>query len=110
MAQTFSKPFYDSVEWKECRKSYISKMPIYKRGLCEKCYANGKHVLGKELHHKVPLTPYNIHNRDITLNHKKLILLCFDCHQEEHNKRTENRYMFDERGNVIPPPLTKKKQ
>ena len=103
MAREFAKAFYDSKAWKECRQSYINNMPIYKRGLCEECYDKGKYTLGKELHHKVLLTPKNIHNPEVALNHKNLILLCFDCHQRIHGKRQEpNEYIFDENGNLLP--------
>lgn len=102
MAKQFSKAFYNSKAWKDCKASYISKMPVAKRGLCEHCYAEGKHILGKELHHKIELTPYNMNDRSITLGHDNLVLLCFECHQKEHNKRSEQRYKFDEWGNIIP--------
>ena len=76
-------------------------MPKYKRGLCEKCYSKGKHTLGEELHHKIWLTPNNIHDKNITLNHDNLILLCFDCHREVHETRRQNQYKFDSEGNLI---------
>lgn len=103
MAKPFSKKFYNSDEWKQCRASYIRKMPKEKRGLCERCYANGIHRLGEELHHKIFLTASNINDKEITLAHKNLILLCYDCHKEVHNMRSEKRYEFDEYGNIIPP-------
>ena len=103
MAKEFSYKFYHSQAWKDCKASYIRKMDRPVRGLCEICYKEGKHTLGKELHHKIPLTPYNIHDREITLNHKNLILLCFDCHQRQHGKRKNDRqYIFDEQGNILP--------
>lgn len=76
-------------------------MPKYKRGLCERCYAKGKHILGEELHHKVWLTPKNISDRNITLNHDNLIFLCSDCHREVHGDRNPNQYTFDENGQII---------
>ncbi|PWL65941.1 MAG: HNH endonuclease [Amedibacillus dolichus] len=102
MAREFAKAFYNSKEWIQCRESYIKAMPKYKRGLCECCYNKGKHVLGQELHHKIWLTPKNIHDRNITLNHDNLILLCFDCHREKHNQRKQNQYVFNDRGELIP--------
>ena len=107
MAREFARPFYNSKEWKECRKRYLELMPKYKRGLCEKCYKKGEHVLGEELHHKIWLTPKNIHDRNITLNHDNLILLCFDCHKEEHQMRNHNQYIFNEQGELIPNPKYK---
>lgn len=102
MAKSFAKPFYNSMQWKQCRESYIRKMPAEKRGLCEECYKQGKHVLGEELHHKVWLTPRNIHDPNVTLNHDNLILLCYDCHKKIHGMRNENCYSFDSEGNMIP--------
>lgn len=102
MAREFAKRFYNSKEWKQCRKRYIELMPKYKRGLCEECYKKGEHVLGDELHHKIPLTPKNIDNKNITINHDNLILLCYDCHKRIHGMRKEKKYIFDENGNIIP--------
>ena len=101
MAREFARDFYNSVEWKLCRKSYIDSMPIDRRGLCEKCFAEGKHVLGKELHHKIFLTPSNIKDRNISLNHNNLILLCKDCHKKMHEAKDKRPYTFDEFGNLI---------
>ncbi len=104
MAREFAKAFYNSTEWKQCREQYIKSMPKYKRGLCEQCYRKGKHVLGEELHHKIWLTPNNIHNKNVTLNHDNLILLCFECHREAHNERKPNQYIFNDKGELIPNP------
>jgi 5-methylcytosine-specific restriction endonuclease McrA len=102
MAREFAKMFYRSKAWKMCRESYIRKMPRPKRGLCEECYKHGKHVLGKELHHKIFLTEKNINDKTITLNHDNLIFLCYDCHQKIHNRKGKNQsYSFDEYGNVV---------
>lgn len=101
MAREFAKAFYNSNEWKQCRELYIKKMPRNKRGLCEKCYEKGEHTLGEELHHKIWLTPNNINNKDVTLNHNNLILLCFECHQKEHGKRKHKQYEFDSEGNIV---------
>ena len=70
-----------------------------------KCYGLGIRLLNKkpketltkeeeqcdEVHHKIPLTPENIYNPEITLNWDNLELLCSSCHSIEHNKkRVEN--------------------
>lgn len=101
MAREFSKAFYNSREWKMCRASYLGKMPVHKRGLCEKCWEQGIHTLGLELHHKTWLTPNNMKDKSITLNHDNLIFLCFECHKKEHGNRNEKRYTIDEHGNLI---------
>ena len=107
MAREFAKAFYNSKRWRTCRKRYIELMPKYKRGLCERCYAKGIHTLGEELHHKTPLTPKNINDSNITLNHDNLIFLCKDCHAQMHTNRNETQYIYDKNGNVIPNPKYK---
>ena len=55
---------------------------------------------GEIVHHKIELTPDNIHNPDITLNFDNLQLLCRDCHAAVH--KPEKRFKVDELGRVIP--------
>ena len=55
---------------------------------------------GEIVHHKIELTPENIHNPDITLNFDNLQLLCRDCHAAVH--KPEKRFKVDELGRVIP--------
>ena len=102
MAREFARQFYNSKDWKDCRKRYIQLMPRYMRGLCEECYSKGIHTLGEELHHKIELNPNNIHDRNITLNHDNLILLCYECHKKRHRAKFERTYMFDDNGNILP--------
>lgn len=73
--------------------------------MCERCLASGLIVVGTkqqplEVHHKIPLTPENINNPDITLNWDNLELLCKDCHETER-KRTAKRWRVDEDGRVL---------
>ena len=102
MARKFAKPFYNSKAWKDCRESYKKAIPKYKRGLCEQCYEKGKHEIGDEVHHKIWLTPNNINDPNITLNHDNLILLCYECHKAIHTKRVKKRYVFNDKGELIP--------
>jgi len=95
LAKEFAKSFYNSSAWKRCRASYVET----KQGLCERCREPGNIV-----HHIEYLTPYNINNPDVTLNHENLELLCATCHQHEHylrNSPTVEGVMFDEQGNLI---------
>lgn len=55
---------------------------------------------GEIVHHKIELTPENIHDPDITLNFDNLQLLCRDCHAAVH--KPEKRFKVDELGRVIP--------
>ena len=73
--------------------------------MCERCLARGLIVVGTkqqplEVHHKIPLTPENINNPDITLNWDNLELLCKDCHETER-KRTAKRWRVNEDGRVL---------
>ena len=99
MAREFSRKFYGSRAWKECRASFI----LSKNGLCERCLSNNKYVPGEEVHHKIWLMPDNINNPDITLNWDNLILLCRKCHAEIHmtTPATRSDVMFDDHGNLI---------
>lgn len=99
MAREFAKDFYNSKQWKECRKGY--KRLVH--GLCERCGKPGDIV-----HHKIKLTPYNINNPEITLNWDNLELLCIDCHNREHMLKygpTREDVMFSEDGDLVPSPL-----
>ena len=100
MAKPFAKKFYNSKAWKECRKSYINSV----HGLCERCLAKGIYEPGYILHHKKYLTPDNINDPYITLNHDNLEYVCLDCHNEEHigkYERIEKGLDFDMYGNLI---------
>ena len=68
MAQDYSRKFYRSKAWQQCRESYISKV----HGLCERCQLKGKITPGYIVHHKTYITPQNINNPMITLNHENL--------------------------------------
>lgn len=98
MAQEFSKAFYKSKQWKQCRQAYIAS--VY--GLCERC--NG---VGYIVHHKTKLTHRNINNINITLNHRNLEYLCLDCHNKEHFAKYSSiadGLFFDSNGNLVGSP------
>jgi 5-methylcytosine-specific restriction protein A len=91
----FAKKFYKSKAWRKCRESYIPKV----FAICEQCGDPG-YILD----HIEEITPENINNPEITLNHDNLQYLCTPC----HNKKTFSKYdpvredvMFDEQGNLI---------
>lgn len=96
MARDFAKAFYKSKEWRQCRASYIPKV----FGLCETI---GCREPGYILHHKIPLSPDNINDPYITLNHDNLQFLCLDCHNriDSKNKPVREDVMFDEYGQLI---------
>ena len=80
MAKEFAKHLYASKAWRECRTSYISS--VY--GLCESCKKKGIIKPGKILHHTCYLTPSNIDDPNVSLNHALLRYDCQECHTREH--------------------------
>ena len=95
MAKEYAKQFYRSESWEDCRKAYLSKVG----GLCERCYKQGLIVPAKIVHHKCYITPENINDARVVLNHENLEALCQNCHNKEHLKR--KRYSVDMDGNLI---------
>ena len=85
--------FYASWAWRRCRESFMAS-----RGwLCERCREKGLIVPAEHAHHKTPITPDNLKDPEITLNHANLMALCSDCHSEMHRKR---RWRCDPDGHV----------
>ena len=101
IAKKYAKKFYDSKQWQDCRRSYISKV----HGLCEHCLKEGKHVPGYIVDHIEEITPSNIDDVEITLNHQNLQYLCISCHNTKHfGKDVEvirDGLMFDANGELI---------
>lgn len=98
MHKHFAKKFYDSKEWQRCRESYISKV----HGICEHCGDAGYIV-----DHIKEITPDNINDPNITLNHDNLQYLCLPCHNTKTFKKykaTRDDVMFDEKGNLVQSP------
>ena len=86
--------FYHSTKWRKLRKFIVES----RRGICEKC---GKP--GAEVHHKIPISIYNVNDISISLNPDNLELLCKACHDKERTKHFDVRsdVAFDENGNMI---------
>lgn len=85
--------FYASAVWRRQRAAYTAQA----HGLCERCGKPGDIV-----HHKIYLTPDNIHDPRITLAYDNLELLCIDCHNAEHSacSAAGAGLYFDEYGNI----------
>lgn len=83
MATAWAQQFYSSTHWQKCRDGFIA----YKRGLCERCLAKGIIKAGRDVHHKIHLTPQNITDPAIALSWDNLELLCKECHEEEHREK-----------------------
>ena len=102
MAYDYARAFYKSRAWQLCRASYIAKRQSVDGGMCERCHRQPGYIV----HHKVHITPANISNPDVTLNHDNLQYLCKACHDEVHgycgNQKEPPRCEFDENGNPVP--------
>lgn len=83
----FAKKFYKSQAWQDCRKAYIAKRMQVDGGLCEECHD----AQGYIVHHKILLTPDNITNPAITLNHGLLAYVCKDCHDAYEGHGVDGR-------------------
>lgn len=116
MAREFAKAFYKSMAWRRAREAYVDERKAIDGGMCELCQDEP----GTEVHHKIFLKPENIHDENITLNPDNFMLLCYDCHQREHEaarriaqlnaKQREGKrgvlingsYYYDENGEIQP--------
>jgi hypothetical protein len=74
--------FYASEIWIKFRLALIADRGPY----CQKCgklIAKSIEIIG---HHKIPLTPENVHDHNISLNPDNVDLVCFDCHNVIENR------------------------
>ena len=104
MAKEYARAFYKSKAWQVCRESYIASRVLLDGGLCEQCHEH----LGYIVHHKNPITPSNIHDPHITLNHDNLAYVCKACHDKEdgHGVGRMGKPLlcsFDDSGMPCPP-------
>ena len=72
------KDFYNSKAWNDLRKFKFAEA----NGLCEKCLEKGIIRPGVDVHHKIPIEK----KWDRRLDYDNLILLCKECHNEEHGR------------------------
>ena len=93
----FAEQFYKSKRWQATRDRYARSVG----GLCEPCSAQGLVVPGEIVHHKVELSPANIHDPAITLDWPNLELVCRECHAIRHAKKQSRRYSVDDQGNIL---------
>lgn len=99
MAQVFSKWFYASKQWKQTRASKLASV----NGLCERCLEQNRIKPASDVHHMILLTPSNVHDPNVTMNHEHLICLCKECHNIEHGNGGALRdgLEFDENGQIV---------
>ena len=96
----WKRRFYRSRGWQECRKVVIDRQ----HGLCADCMARGEYKPIAEVHHEEFLTEENVGDPTVSLNPKKCVGLCTECHNRRHDKgfkRDEKpgRVWFDADGN-----------
>lgn len=85
--------FYTTRAWRSCKESFLES-----RGrICEICRSKGLIIPATQVHHKVHLTPENVKDPRIALNHANLMALCDECHRAQHTKK---RWRCDELGHV----------
>lgn len=86
--------FYTTRAWRSCRESFLND-----RGrLCELCFKKGLIVPATQVHHKIHITPENLNDPAVTLNHANLMALCDECHSEQHRTK---RWRCGPDGHVI---------
>ncbi|MBT2735146.1 HNH endonuclease [Bacillus sp. ISL-7] len=96
------KSFYASEKWINFRLGLINERGT-KCSRCGERIAKSRDLIG---HHKIELTPENVHDYTISLNPDQVDLVCFDCHNKDHNrfgyKATKQVYL------VYGPPMSGK--
>ena len=78
--QDWARLFYKSKRWQTTRLAYLKSVG----GLCEQCMKIGIYKPAEIVHHKIHLTPVNIHQPEVALSWGNLEALCRDCHRNEH--------------------------
>jgi len=105
MAKEFAKRFYKSKAWQRCRTSFISYRITIDGGMCEHCQDKPGYIVD----HIEELTPENINNPDVTLNHDNLQYLCLICHNKKTFRSkletTRDGLAFNEYGELVEPPI-----
>lgn len=98
----WKRRFYKSRGWQECRKVVIDRQ----HGLCADCLAAGELRPIDEVHHETFLTEGNVGDPNVSLDPKKCVGLCTECHNKRHEKGfkrgsgqgSPSRVWFDENG------------
>ena len=85
--------FYTTTAWRKSRAAFLTE----KGGLCELCAKKGLIEPAVHVHHIKPITPENLNDPRITLDHGNLMALCEECHAEQHRKK---RWRCDALGRV----------
>jgi 5-methylcytosine-specific restriction endonuclease McrA len=94
--QKWAKQLYQSKHWKNHVRPYIFARD---KGLCVRCGDPGKIV-----HHIKHLTPLTVSDPLVAYGEQNLELVCEKCHASIHmgEPATEDGFIFDESGNLLP--------
>jgi len=79
-SDNMSEKFYKSKKWKT-KREVILKRDNY---LCRECKRYGKTTQATTVHHILPLEQ----RPDLKLNSQNLISLCNECHNQMHDRNT----------------------
>lgn len=74
--------FYTRDPWINFRLNLIAERGPYCQ-ICGKRIAIAREIIG---HHKIELTPENVHDAMISLNPDNILLVDFDCHNAAHKR------------------------
>lgn len=74
--------FYSSELWQNLRAKLIAERKP-KCEHCKKIISDPKKIIA---HHTKELTPENVNDYSISLNPELIELVCFDCHNKDHNR------------------------
>ena len=85
--------FYHSTAWRNVRKAKLLDQP-----LCEVCMTQGKYTHADMVHHKIELRSPNGWKYRLDLNNLESI--CYECHNKEEHKYSNNRRQKPNRTNV----------
>ena len=94
MSQIYSKKFYNSKLWRDCR-AQVLRRDLYTCAYCPK--------RADAVHHIIELTPQNINDCNISLNPDNLMSICHDCHSKITNGEGDVKlgYKFNDNGEVV---------
>ena len=98
MAKDYAGNFYTNKAWRKCRAAFIAERIAIDGGRCQMC----KEEQGYIVHHTEELNVENIKDAEVSLNHRKLMYLCKDCHNKIHGNE-KPRCILTADGTVCPP-------
>lgn len=93
-----TNPFYLSPAWRRLRRRVLAADKYE----CQDCKARGRYTRANTVHHVMHLDEHpelalsETYQDETGAEHRQLVSLCHDCHEQQHEYRAEPK----------PPPLT----